>query len=325
MLLCLIKVLFLLKFMELKLTFLGTGCSAPTRSRALTGIVVSFMGKNYLFDCPEGTQKRLLKAGVSLLKIDSIFFSHFHADHFLGLPGLLATMNMFERDTQLKIYGPRGVKEMVKAALAIAFVKPCYEIKCIELKNGIVLEEKDFFIEAFPLEHSTKCFGFVFKEKDKLGKFSRKKAIALGIPVGPLFAKLQKGETVKVKGRTIKPEQVLDLKKGRKGRKIAIVLDTLPSKKYIEPIKNSDLLVHESVFLENEAKRAIETFHSTALQAGMIAKQAKVKKLLLTHFSNRYKDLKEIEKEAREKFPESHASRELMVIEVKRNPLGELK
>ncbi|MFH1234213.1 MAG: ribonuclease Z [Candidatus Diapherotrites archaeon] len=311
--------------MELTLSFLGTGCSAPTKSRALTGIVLSFLGKNYLFDCPEGAQKRALKAGVSLMKIDAIFFSHFHADHFLGLPGMLATMNMFERDTDLKIFGPRGVKEMVAKALDIAFVNPCYKIECIELRKGTVLEEKDFSIETFPLQHGTPCFGFVFTEKDKLGEFDRKKAIDLGIPIGPLFAKLQEGGAVKLKGKTIKPEQVLDLQKGRKGRKVAIVLDTLPSEKYLAQIKGADLLVHEAVFLDSEKERAKETFHSTALQAAALAKKAGVKKLVLTHFSNRRMDLREVEEEARKEFKESIASQELMELDVPRNPLGVVK
>jgi len=287
--------------------------------------MLSFKGRNFLFDCPEGAQKRVLKAGLSLMKIDSIFFSHFHADHFLGLPGMLATMNMFERDTKLRVFGPKGVEKMVRKALAIAFVNPGFEIECIELKQGTVLEESGYFIEAFPLNHGTPCFGFVFKEKDKLGKFNRKKAISLGVPVGPLFAKLQRGESVKVKGKTVKAGDVLSLGKGRKGRKIAIVLDTLPGKGYVKHIRNADVLVHESVFLESEAKRAKETFHSTALKAAKIAKQAKVKRLLLTHFSNRYKHLNEIEKEARRAFKESAASRELMEVEIKLNPLGAVK
>ncbi len=311
--------------MNLKLSFLGTGCSAPTKTRALTGIVLSFDGKNLLFDCPEGAQKRVLKAGISLMKIDCIFFSHFHADHFLGLPGMLATMNMFERDTPLKIFGPKGVEKMVKKALDIAFVNPGYEIECIELKEGTVLKEKGFGVECFPLEHGTPCFGFVFREKDKLGKFNRKKAIRLGVPVGPMFSRLQNGESVKVEGRTVKPEQVLDTSKGRRGRSIAIVLDTLPGGSYVKRIKGVDLLVHESVFLESEAKRARETFHSTALRAAKVAKKAGVKKLILTHFSNRYKNPKVIEEEAQKEFSESIASRELMQIEIKRKPLGVVK
>ena len=308
--------------MDLGLTFLGTGCSAPTKTRALTGIIISFDGKNLLFDCPEGAQKRVLKAGISLMKIDYIFFSHFHADHFLGLPGMLATMNMFERDSPLKIFGPKGVEKMVRKALDIAFVSPGYEIECVELREGTALKEKDFRVECFPLEHGTPCFGFVFREKDKLGKFNRRKAIKLGVPVGPMFSRLQNGESVKVKGKTVKPEQVLDTSKGRKGRSIAIVLDTLPGGSYVKHIKGVDLLVHESVFLESEAKRARETFHSTALRAAMAARKAGVKKLVLTHFSNRYKNPKAIEEEARKEFGESIASRELMQIEIKRKPLG---
>jgi len=311
--------------MDLKLCFLGTGCSAPTKDRALTGIVLSFNGKNYLFDCPEGAQKKVLEAGLSLQKIDAVLFSHFHADHFLGLPGMLATMNMFERETPLTIFGPKGVKKMVGKALELAFVSPCYEIKCVELGNKIALDERDFSIESFALDHGVPCFGFVFSEKDKLGKFDRQKAIKLGVPVGPLFSKLANGEKVKIGGKTIKPGQVLDFGKGRKGRRVAIVLDTLPGGEYVSKIKGVDLLVHESVFLNKEKKRAKETFHSTALAVAKVARKVKAKKLLLTHFSNRYKNVLELEKEAQKEFANSSASRELMVVEIKKNPLGVIK
>lgn len=311
--------------MDLKIAFLGTGCSAPTKHRNLTGITLSFKGNNYLFDCPEGAQQNMLKVGLSSLKIDAVFFSHFHADHFLGLPGLLATMNMFERERELKIFGPRGIKGMVKKALDLALLTPGYRIKCIELKKGKVLKKDDFYIKAFPLEHDVPCYGFVFKERDKLGKFLRKKALSLGVPIGPKFSKLQEGKSVKVKGKTIKPEQVLNLKKGRKGRKIGIVLDTLPEKKYVKHIENADVLIHEAVFLDSEAKRAKKTFHSTALQAAKTAKKAKVKKLYLTHYSNRYRNSKLFEREARKEFKKSIASQDLMKVKIKMNKLGEIK
>ncbi len=304
--------------MELKLTFLGTGCSAPTRDRNLTGIVLHFNGKNYLFDCPENTQQQMLKAKVSYMKIDSIFFSHFHADHFLGLPGLLATMNMFERDSPLKIFGPRGIHQMVQKALAIALIKPEYEIKIHELKKGIVLKENNFSINAFPLKHNMQCYGFCFKEKDKKGKFIRKKAEALGIPPGPLYSMLQQGKKIKWKGKTIKPRQVMDYSKGRKGRKVCIVLDTLPVKNYTKYLKEADVLVHESVFASAMEKRAKETFHCTSEQAAEIAKKAKVKKLVLTHFSMRYRNVNELEKEAKKVFAKTVASRELMELSIPR-------
>ncbi len=304
--------------MELKLTFLGTGCSAPTRERNLTGIALHFKGKNYLFDCPENAQQQMLRAKVSYMKIDSIFFSHFHADHFLGLPGLLATMNMFERDSPLKIFGPRGVHEMVQRALKAALLRPNYEIKTSELKKGLVLKEKDFSISAFPLKHNTACYGFCFQERGKKGKFLRKKAEALGIPPGPLYSKLQQGKKVKWKGKLISPRQVMDYSKGKRGRKVCIVLDTLPRQGYVKHVKNADVLVHESVFAADQKKRAKETFHCTAEQAAGIAKKAKVKKLVLTHFSMRYKRAKELEIEARHVFPQTIASRDLMEVKVPR-------
>lgn len=310
--------------MELKIVFLGSGCSAPTKHRNLTSISLQFAGRVFLFDCAEGTQQQMMRANVSYMKIDSIFFSHFHADHFLGLPGLLATMTMYERETQLNIYGPRGVENQVELALKITGIKPGFRINCIELKKGVVLEDKDFTITAFPLKHNTRCFGFSFKEKDKKAKFMREKALALGIPEGPLFAKLQRGETIKLGQRTITPDEVLDYSKGRRGRKVSIVLDTRADLSYLEYIKESDVLVHESVFASKDIDRAIETFHSTALEAAELAKKANCKRLYLTHFSTRYENLDVLLKEAQEVFPETYIARDLLKVIVPMNPEGSL-
>jgi len=306
--------------MELRLFFLGSSCSAPTKERNLTSIALQFHGKVFLFDCAEGTQQQMMKAGISYMKIDAIFFSHFHADHFLGLPGLLATMNMYERDVPLDIYGPRGIEARVELALKIAGLKPDFEINCIELKKGAVLKEEDFSMQAFPLKHNTACFGFSFKEKDKLGKFIREKAIALGVPVGPLFAKLQSGKAVKVGKKIVKPADVMDYNKGRRGRKVSIVLDTRASDSYVEYIKDSDILIHEAVFTSDLIDRAIETFHSTAREAAEIAKKAHCKKLYLTHFSTRYENLETLLNEAREVFPNTYIGKDLLRITLPMNP-----
>ncbi|RLG69656.1 MAG: ribonuclease Z [Candidatus Iainarchaeum archaeon] len=306
--------------MELKLFFLGSSCSAPTKERNLTSIALQFKGKVFLFDCAEGTQQQMMKANVSYMKIDSIFFSHFHADHFLGLPGLLATMNMYERDTKLKIFGPKYIERRVELALKLAGLKPDFDIECIELKKGVVFREKDFHIEAFPVEHGVRCFGFVFKEEDKLGKFMREKAIALGVPIGPLFAKLQEGKEVRVGSKIVKPEQVMDYNRGRRGRKVSIVLDTRASNSYIKYIAESDILVHEAVFASDLMDRAIETFHSTAKEAAEIAKKAKCKRLYLTHFSTRYKSVKQLLEEAREVFKETYIGKDLLVLNLPLNP-----
>lgn len=306
--------------MELKIFFLGSGCSAPTKVRNLTSIAMQYSGKVFLFDCAEGTQQQMMRTNVSYMKIDSIFFSHFHADHFLGLPGLLATMTMYERDTPLSIYGPKGIEKKVALALEIAGIKPCFKINTFELKNGVFFKGENFTISAFPLKHNTACYGFAFKESDKKAEFVREKAIKLGVPEGPLFAKLQHGEAVKVGSRTIKPEEVLDYSKGRRGRKVSIVLDTRPSHSYVEHIAGSDILIHESVFASIDMNRALETTHSTALEVAELAKKAKCKKLYLTHFSTRYEKLDALLKEARELFPETYIGKDLLTIDIPLNP-----
>jgi ribonuclease Z len=301
---------------KIKVVFLGTSASTPTKERNLSSIAIRFEGEWLLFDIPEGTQRQMMKAKVSYLKINNIFISHFHADHFLGLGGLLATMNIHGRDWPLTIYGPKGIQEKVKQTLELAMLEPLFEIKCIEVKKGKILERKKYFIEAFPLKHEINCFGYFFKETDKKGEFNRQKAIELGIPIGPLFRELQEGKKIKVNGKIIKPEEVLDETKGRKGKKISIVFDTLPTKQYYKAIEESDILIHESSFLEEKSSRAKETMHTTALQAGQIAKETKCKKLILTHLSARHKESDKFENEARKEFHNAIVAKDLMEIEI---------
>lgn len=300
----------------MKLTFLGTGCSTPTKDRALSGIILEFEGQNFLFDAGEGTQQRIMQAGISYMKIQNIFISHFHADHFLGLPGLIATMSMYERTTPLTVFGPKGIKERLGKALELALMKPSFEIESKELKKGIALKGKNFEVISFPVEHSSQCFGFSFKEKNKEGEFNRKKAEELGIPAGPLYAKLQKGETVEWKGKKFSPEQVMDYSKGRIGRKASIIVDSRPSEKFIEFIQNSDVLVHEGAFSDKEKERAEKTKHSTALEAGIAARKSNAKKLVLTHFSSRYRNTDELVNEAEKEFSNVIAAKDLMELKV---------
>jgi len=301
----------------MKIVFLGTSCSNPTKDRNLSAVAVQFEGQHLLFDCPEGTQRQMMKAGFSYMKTKHVFLSHFHADHILGLPGLVATMSMHERKEPLFVYGPKGIEEQVKKVLNLALMRKSFPIVAKELKKGKVLEEEKFFVEAFPLKHEVPCYGFVLKEKDKEGTFQRAKALKLGIPEGPLWSRLQKGEKVKVKGKIFRPEQVMDYSKGRKGKKLAIVMDTLPNKSYFKAIEGADLLVHESAFLEDLKDRALDTAHSTAKEAAEVAKKVKAKKLVLTHISPRYKSGKEIEKEAKSVFSASVVAEDLMEINLK--------
>ncbi|PIU21862.1 MAG: ribonuclease Z [Candidatus Diapherotrites archaeon CG08_land_8_20_14_0_20_34_12] len=298
----------------LEITILGTSCSSPTAERNLSSTIVKYRGENLLFDCAEGTQRQIMKANLSYMAINHIFLSHFHADHILGLPGLLATMNMYERDLELNIYGPRGIKQVVEKIAPMPLENLCFKVNCIELKNGIALKGDNFTVKAFELKHRGKCFGFFFKETDKEGEFQREKAISLGIPVGPMFSQLQKGKTIVLNGKKITPEMVMDYNKGRKGRTVAIIVDTMLDLKNAKFIQDADLLIHEAVFTEDLRKRALETKHSTAKDAAMLAKKANAKRLLFTHISSRYSDSSVLEKEAKEIFENVQAARDLMKI-----------
>jgi ribonuclease Z len=298
----------------LEVTILGTSCSSPTAERNLSSTVIKYRGENLLFDCAEGTQRQLMRADVSYMGVNHIFLSHFHADHVLGLPGLLATMNMYERDLELNIYGPRGIKQVIEKIAPMPLENLCFKVNCIELKNGIILKGDNFMIRAFELKHRGKCFGFFFKENDKDGEFQREKAISLGIPVGPLFSQLQKGKTITVNGKKIAPEMVMDYNKGRKGRTVGIIVDTKLDLGVAKHIKDANLLIHEAVFTEDLRKRADETKHSTAKDAAMLAKKADVDRLLFTHISSRYSDASVLENEAKEIFQNVQAAKDLMKI-----------
>lgn len=300
----------------MRLVVLGTSCSNPTVERNLTAVALQFEGNWLLFDCPEGTQRQMMKAGVSYMRVHSIFLSHFHADHVLGLPGLMATMAMHERDAPLNVFGPKGTKKEVEKVMDLALMRKNFEIRVKEVSSGPVLEGEKFSVSSVPLKHGVKCLGFVFKERDKEGTFQREKALKLGIPEGPLWSKLQKGQKVKIKGKEFRPGQVMDYDKGRKGKKVSIVMDTLPSDSYFDAVQESDVLVHEAAFLEKHITRAKETKHSTAKQAAWVAEQTNAKKLVLVHISPRYKKNKDIENEARQEFGNVIVPKDLEEIEI---------
>ena len=268
-----------------------------------------------MFDCPEGTQRQIMSSPHSLMKINHVFISHMHADHFLGLFGWIATMTMNQRKEKLVIYSPKKGKEKIKKILA-EVVKPSFEIEYKETKKGTILKNKDFEISAFPLKHEVTCFAYVFKEKNKIGEFNRKKAEKLGIPVGPLYSKLVSGKTIKINGKTFTQKDVMDYSKSKEGRKIVFVSDTRPIKEIIQHSKNADILIHEATFLEKQKDKAIETLHTTALEAATTAKKAKAKKLILFHFSARNSDPEEILKEAKKEFSETKIAKELETITI---------
>ncbi|MBN2067788.1 MAG: ribonuclease Z [Candidatus Diapherotrites archaeon] len=301
--------------MAMELVVLGTSCSNPTVERNLTAVGLRFEGNWYLFDCPEGTQRQMMKAGASYMRVNAIFLSHFHADHILGLPGLIATMSMHGRDYPLHVIGPKGTEREVQKAMNFAMFKKSFEIKVKEVNRGLAFKGEKFTVEAFPLKHDVPCLGFAFKENDKVAEFQREKALKLGIPEGPLWSRLQQGKEVKVKGKAFRPEQVMDYEKGRKGKKVSIVMDTLPSDSYFDAIKESDVLFHEAAFLEKHISRAKETRHSTAKQAAWVAQQTNAKKLVIVHISPRYKKNEDVENEARQEFGNVVVPKDLEKIE----------
>lgn len=298
---------------QIKVTFLGTSGSVPQKDKNFASVIISYKGENLLLDCPEGTQRQIMNSPHSLMKINNVLISHMHADHFLGLFGWIATMTMNQRKEKLTIFVPKGGKEKIKKILT-EVVKPSFEIEFKEVKKGNILKNEDFEISAFPLKHEISCFAYVFKEKNKVGEFNRKKAEKLGIPVGPLYAKLAQGEKIKVNGKTFTQKDVMNYSKSKEGRKIVFVSDTRPTKEIIDNSKNADLLIHEATFLDKQKDKAISTLHTTALEAASTAKKAKAKKLILFHFSARNSNPLEILTEAKKEFSETIVPKELETI-----------
>ena len=297
----------------IKVTFLGTSGSVPQKDKNFASMILSFRGSTLLFDCPEGTQRQLMNSEHSMMSINNIFISHMHADHFLGLFGWISTMTLNQRKEKLTIFSPKGGKEKIQKIMR-EVIYPSFPIEFIETKKGTLIKNELFEVRAYPLKHEIPCFGFVFKENDKKGEFNRDKAIKLGIPVGPMFAKLANGEKVKVNGKTFTDKDVMDFKKGRTGRKIVFVSDTLPIKETIIQAKDAVLLVHEATFLDKQNDKAKEALHSTALQAAQIAKKSKAKKLALFHFSARNTSEEEILIEAKKEFTNTIIPKELETI-----------
>jgi ribonuclease Z len=299
---------------ELDLVFLGTSASMPTALRAPPGILVRRGGERLLFDCAEGTQRQLQRSTVGLPDLEEIFLTHFHADHFLGLPGMLKTFALRGRDgLPLTVYGPPGLKELFSRLKPFLGRLP-YPLKTVELGTGEALERGGYRIETFALDHGVSAIGYAIVEHERPGRFDVAAADALGVPSGPERGTLQGGEAVTLPdGRVIASAAVLG--PARAGRKIVLAGDTAPSPAVVQAAHKADLLVHEATFGAEEAERARETLHSTAAEAAEVAKLAEVRMLALTHLSTRYFG-SELAEEAREVFAETVVPRDFDVIEV---------
>jgi ribonuclease Z len=299
---------------DLDVVFLGTSASAPTAQRAPAGLLVRRGGERLLFDCAEGTQRQLQRSTVGLADLEEIFLTHFHLDHFLGLPGMLKTFALRGRDeVPLTVYGPRGVKELF-AALRPFLGRLPYPLSLVELEPGETIERGEYAVHTVAVDHGVAALGYALVEHERPGRFDVAAADALGVPPGRERGILQAGDPVTLAdGSVITPDEVLG--EARPGRKLVLTGDTAPSPHVVQAAHDADLLIHEATFGADEKERARETMHSTAGDAAEVARLAQVRLLALTHVSTRYFG-SELLAEAREVFPDSVMPRDFDVVEI---------
>lgn len=302
--------------MSLAVRFLGTSASRPTVERNVSSVAVIREGETLMFDCGEGTQRQMMRYGITFALTD-IFFTHMHADHMLGVTGLLRTLALQGRTEPMNLYGPVGSEKLLWRAITLGSEKQHFEIKVFELTPDTPLKRHGYSIVPFAVEHGDRsAIGYQLVEETRLGRFNPEKAKELGVPEGPLWGKIHKGETVTLPdGRAIKPSELVG--PSRPGRRIVLTGDSRPSEATVVAATGADLLIHEATFTTEEAPRALETGHSTAREAAEVAAKAGVKRLILTHVSARYsRDTSELEREAREVFAETVIARDGMEVDV---------
>ena len=299
--------------MDLDLVFLGTAGSAPTPRRAPSALLIRRGGDRLLIDCAEGTQRQLMRSAIGLPDLPDVFLTHFHADHYLGLPGMLKTFSLRGREVPITIHGPRGLRDLF-AALRRIFGKLTYPYELVELQPGDILDRGGYRVVTFAVAHGVPALGYALVEETRPGRFDVGRADSLGVGVGPERGRLQAGETIALAdGTVVRPEQVLGA--ARAGRTICITGDTAPALGFLDIAEGADLLVHEATFCDDEKERARETQHSTAREAAQVAAAAGVRMLALTHLSSRYFG-PEAAKEAQEVFPETVVPRDFDLIEI---------
>ncbi|HEY2806737.1 MAG TPA: ribonuclease Z [Gemmatimonadales bacterium] len=299
----------------LSVLFLGTSAARPTVERNVAGLVVTREGESLLFECGEGTQRQMMRYGASF-GLSDVFFSHFHADHYLGLIGLVRTFGLQGRTDPMRFFGPKGAKRILGAALTMGMERSSFGFEIVEVEPGEALAREGYELRAFAADHGSGALGWALVEKDRLGRFNPDRARELGVPEGPLWGKLQRSQPVTLDdGRVITPETIVG--GARPGRKLVYTGDTRPCKATIEASLGADLLIHEATFGDEEKERAVETQHSTAAEAAQVAKMAGVKRLALTHLSARYsRDSAVLLDEARAVFAETVIAKDGMTIEL---------
>jgi ribonuclease Z len=305
---------------DLDLVFLGTSASAPTAARGTAATLVRRGGDRLLVDCGEGTQRQLLRSDVGLVDLEHVFLTHLHADHVLGLPGMLKTFGLRGREVPITVYGPRGTRALL-AALGVVVGRVTYPLDVVELGPGESIPMKDYRVETFAVAHRTTAVGYALREDERPGRFDVAAADALGVPGGPLRGALQRGEPVTLPdGRVVRPAEVLG--EPRRGRTVVLTGDTAPAASVVEAAAGADVLVHEATFLADERARARDTGHSTAGEAALAAQEADVGLLALTHLSARYPP-SAVADEARELFPNTVVPRDFDLLTVPLPERGE--
>ncbi len=305
----------------LSITFLGTSAARPTVERNVSSLSLVREGETLLFECGEGTQRQMMRYGVSFA-LSEIFFTHFHADHFLGVIGLIRTLGLQGRTDPMFLYGPKGAKKVLAQAISLGVERVPFEVQVIEVSAGEIVGEggrgkrEGYDIHVFQTEHGGGSVGYALVEHERLGRFDPDKAREAGVPEGPLWGKLHKGETIELPdGRRFTSADFVGPK--RSGRRVVITGDTRPCAAVIDAARGADLLIHEATFGEEEKERAKETGHSTAKEAAQVALAAQAKRLVLNHVSARYSmSADELVKEAREVFRETVVAKDGMSVDV---------
>jgi len=297
----------------MEVTVLGTSSGVPTKDRNQSAFIVSTRNYDILMDCGEGTQRQIKIKGLSPNRIKKILITHWHGDHSLGLLGLLQSLAFLsETIPKIEIYGPKNTKKRLTTLMEAFVFQGQLDLKIKDCDSGMIFEDTELEIHCLPLDHSTDCIGFSIIEKDKR-KLKMSEMTKLKIPEGPLYTKFTQGKSVTFKGKKILAKDVTYLEKGKK---LTYVTDTVLCDNAIKLAKNADLLICEATYDQSLLEKAKKHSHMTTQEAASIASEAKVKQLVLTHFSPRYSDLKPLEEEAQEIFPETKCAFDFMKIKV---------
>jgi ribonuclease Z len=308
--------------MSLSITFLGTGAAVPSPERNVSALALAREGETLLFDCGEGTQRQMMRYGASFT-FRELFFTHFHSDHLLGLTGLVRTLGMQDRQEPLRLYGPKGAERVLGHALSVGIERTKFPVEITELKSGDRLHRDAYDLVLFDTDHRADSVGYALVEHLRLGRFNPERARELGIPEGPLWGKLHRGESVTLPdGRRVTAGELVG--PTRPGRTLVLSGDTRPCDALLHAARGADLLVHEATFAAEESDRARETGHSTAAEAAEIAREAGVRQLVLTHISARYtREAPELLAEAQAVFPNTVIARDGLIVEVPFRDAGE--